>query len=126
MANVFRALEDHQLRSENTRLKDEGNRRLVVETEREQLERFVRPALMAGAVALFVPQYKFGLRDGKVVVVGRRGREEAEMAAINWIAEEGESYAAPECAEAGGLCGRGGPPEEPALTGGRGAALRVA
>lgn len=103
MTNVSRALEDHELRSENTRLKDDSNRRLVVEAVREQLGRFVRPELMPAAVALFVSQHKFGLRDGKVVVVGRRGREEAEMAAVNWIAEEGEAYAAPERAEAGGF-----------------------
>lgn len=103
VANVSRTLEDDQLRGENTRLKDERNRRLVVEMVREQLARFVKPELMAGAVALFVSQHKFGLKDGKVVVVGRRGREEAEMAAVNWLAEEGEAYAAPERAEAGGF-----------------------
>lgn len=103
ITNVSRALEDHELRSENTRLKDDSNRRLVVEAVREQLGRFVRPELMPAAVALFVSQHKFGLKNGKVVVVGRRGREEAEMAAVNWIAEEGEAYTAPERAEAGGF-----------------------
>ncbi|RUM18557.1 hypothetical protein EFD56_13900 [Rhizobium phaseoli] len=103
MANVSRALEDHQLRGENAQLKDESNRRRVVETVREQLGRYVKPELMPGAVALFMSQHKFGLKNGKVVVVGRRGREEAEMAAVNWIADEGEAYAAPERAEAGGF-----------------------
>ncbi|TAY87950.1 hypothetical protein [Rhizobium leguminosarum] len=103
LANVSRALEDHQLRSENTRLKDEGNRRLVVDTVREPLGRFVRPELMPAAVALSVSQHKFGLRNGKVVVAGRRGREEADMAAVNWLADEGEAYATPERAEAGGF-----------------------
>ncbi|TBC94159.1 hypothetical protein ELH26_09105 [Rhizobium leguminosarum] len=103
VANVSRALEDNKLRGENNQLKDESNRRRVVETVREQLARFVKPELMPGAVALFMSQHKFGLKDGKVVVVGRRGREEAEMAAVNWIAEDGEAYAAPARAEAGGF-----------------------
>ncbi|MBB2674694.1 UNVERIFIED_ORG: hypothetical protein GGE44_004272 [Rhizobium esperanzae] len=103
VANVSRALEDNRLRDENAKLKDESNRRRVVETVREQLARFVKPELMPAAVALFMSQHKFGLKNGKVVVVGRRGREEAEMAAVNWIAEDGEAYAAPERAEAGGF-----------------------
>ncbi|NEJ25706.1 hypothetical protein GR247_37320 [Rhizobium leguminosarum] len=67
------------------------------------LARFVKPELMPGAVALFISQHMFGIKDGKVVIVGRRGREEAEMAAVNWIAEDGEAYAAPQHAEAGGF-----------------------
>ncbi|AFL52211.1 HD superfamily phosphohydrolase YqeK [Sinorhizobium fredii] len=99
-------MEDHRLRSENTRLKEEGNRRRVVETVREHLSRRIRPELLNGAVAQFIAEHKFGIKDGKVVIYGTRGREEAEMAAINWIAEEGEAYAAPQRAEAGGLCRR--------------------
>lgn len=103
VSNVSRALEDYQLRGENTRLKDESNRRRVVETVREHLSRRIRPDLLDGAVALFISQHKFGIKDGKVVIYGSRGREEAEMAAVNWIANEGEAYAAPERAEAGGF-----------------------
>ncbi|WP_414815244.1 hypothetical protein [Rhizobium sp. IY2] len=103
VANVSRALEDDKLRGENAQLKDESNRRRVVETVREQLAKFVRPELMPGAVALFMSQHKFGIKDGKVFILGRRGREEAEMAAVNWVAEDGEHYAAPDRAEAGGF-----------------------
>lgn len=103
VANVSRALEDYTLRTENTRLKDEGNRRRVVETVREHLSRRVRPELLNGAVAQFIAEHKFGIKDGKVDIYGKRGREEAEMAAINWVADEGEAYAAPQRAEAGGF-----------------------
>ncbi len=103
VANVSRALEDYTLRTENMRLKDEGNRRRVVETVREHLSRRVKPELLNGAVAQFISEHKFGIKDGKVVIYGTRGREEAEMAAINWITDEGEAYAAPQRAEAGGF-----------------------
>lgn len=87
-------LESYNLHQENAKLKDEGNRRQVTEMVRSQLSRFVKPELMTAAVALFIAQHKFGLKDGKVIVVGKRGREEAEIAAINWITDDGEYFSA--------------------------------
>ncbi len=92
IAHLSSRLESYNLQQENAKLKDEGNRRQVVEMVRGQLSRFVKPELMSAAMALFISQHKFGLKDGKVTVVGKRGREEAEMAAINWIMDDGEPF----------------------------------
>jgi hypothetical protein len=93
VAHLSDRIDKHALQAENTRLKDEGRRRKVVEYVRMGLAaQSVRPELLDAAVALFIAQHKFGLKDGKVIAVGQRGAEEAELAAVNWIADQGEAY----------------------------------
>jgi len=95
VAHLSDRIDKYALQAENTRLKDESRRRQVVEYVRAGLAaRHVKPELLDAAVALFISQHKFGLKDGKVIAVGQRGSEEAELAAVNWIADQGEAYTA--------------------------------
>lgn len=90
------AAERDQLEDENHRLKDQQKRSRVAEVVRQNLAKAgVKPELMDGAVAHFISRHRFGLKDDRVVVEGRLGTADAEMAAVRWIATDGEAYAAP-------------------------------
>lgn len=90
------AAERDQLEEENRRLKDQQKRSRVVETVRQSLTKAgVKPELMDGAVAHFISRHKFCLKDERVIVEGKIGTTDAEMAAVRWIATDGEPYAAP-------------------------------
>lgn len=95
VAYLRERVSNHATRAENARLRDQADRRMVADYVRECLRKIVRPEMLESAVKVFIADHKFGLRDGRVIVVGRRGTEEAELAAINWIADEGAPLARP-------------------------------
>lgn len=80
------------LAADNAKLRDQQNRRQVVEVVRSHLAKSVRPELLDAAVATFMAQHKFGIHEGKVIVVGKQGRSDAEMAAVNWIDDDGAAF----------------------------------
>lgn len=92
-ANRRKALVDHlaglaendRLATENKKLQDAHNRRLVVDAVRSQLTSRVKPELINAAVSTFISQHKFGIFEGKVIVVGKLGSAEAELALVRWM-----------------------------------------
>ncbi|MGO4316341.1 hypothetical protein [Agrobacterium sp. MCAB5] len=92
VSHLSSRLESYNLQQENAKLKDERNRRQVVEVVKSQLSRFVKPELMPAAVALFISQHKFSLKDGGVIVIGKVGTADAEISAIKWINDEGFAF----------------------------------
>ena len=80
------------LAADNAKLRDQQNRRQVVEVVRGHLSKSVKPDLLDAAVVTFMSQHKFGIRNGEVIVVGKHGRSDAEMAAVNWIDDEGAAF----------------------------------
>ncbi|MBP1844465.1 hypothetical protein J2046_002724 [Rhizobium petrolearium] len=92
IAHLSDVVERGNVMAENAKLRDQQNRRLVADTIRTQLARFVKPELLSAAVTVFMSQHKFGIRDEKVIVLGKLGISEAAMAAVNWIEDEGEVF----------------------------------
>ncbi|MBA4797917.1 MAG: hypothetical protein H2043_10985 [Rhizobiales bacterium] len=98
------AAERDELEAENRRLRDQSDRRLVVDHVRQSLAKMgVRPELLGAATAQFLSAHKCAVRDGKVIVEGKLGRTDAELAAVSWLADEPEAYTAPPVATTGGF-----------------------
>ncbi len=99
-ADRHKALLDHlgdlaerdRLASDNAKLQDTQNRRLVADTVRAHLSPFVKAGMLDSAVTVFMAQHKFGIRNGKVIVVGKLGRSDTEMAAIRWMEDDGSTF----------------------------------
>lgn len=90
VAEIKRHRDHEKLESENRRLKDERDRAVVTkEVRRAMVAANFRPEFLDAAIAHFMSQHRFAIRDGKVLVVGRAGPGDALSAAVQW-ADSGE------------------------------------
>ena len=86
-------LERDQLRTE-ARNSDElqKRQRVLAEVKTHLAKQGVKPELMRAAAADFIAQHQFAFRGDRVVVIGRLGEADAELAAVSWATEHGAPY----------------------------------
>lgn len=86
-------LERDQLRSEARNSEElQKRQRIVSEVKAELAKQGVKPELLRAATADFMAQHQFAFRGERVVVIGRLGEADAELAAVSWATECGEPY----------------------------------
>lgn len=81
-----------RVRTEARNLDEVQKRQRIVAEVKRHLERFVRPEMMRAAVADFIAQHKFAFRGDRVVVIGKLGEADAELAAVTWATEQAELF----------------------------------
>ncbi|MGV3553205.1 hypothetical protein [Rhizobium sp.] len=83
-----KVLEEGRVRTSARNMEEVQKRQRVVAEVKRCLERFVRPEMMRAAVSDFMAQHQFAFRGDKVVVIGKLGESDAELAAVTWATEQ--------------------------------------
>jgi hypothetical protein len=90
--NLKDTLDRNRVHTEARSLDALQKRQRVAKEVRSHLAKQVAPEMLRAATADFMAQHKFAFRGDRVVIVGKLGEMDAELAAITWAADSGEPF----------------------------------